>query len=137
MQLQERINAFIKLGDFIRQFSNEVIQKNDKVEHNAIFFDGFKHQLKLAQEHNGWFTKENITFALNSWAAALTENNITQWLKPYTINNIQPKTVAVIMAGNIPLVGFHDFLSVLITGIMFWLSSPQTINNYCHFYQNI
>ncbi|PQV44744.1 acyl-CoA reductase LuxC [Jejuia pallidilutea] len=116
MQLQERINAFIKLGDFIRQFSNEVIQKNDKVEHNAIFFDGFKHQLKLAQEHNGWFTKENITFALNSWAAALTENNITQWLKPYTINNIQPKTVAVIMAGNIPLVGFHDFLSVLITG---------------------
>jgi hypothetical protein len=116
MQLQERINAFIKLGDFIRQFSNEVIQKNDKVEHNAIFFDGFKHQLKLAQEHNGWFTKENITFALNSWAEALTENNIIQWLKPYTINNIQPKTVAVIMAGNIPLVGFHDFLSVLITG---------------------
>lgn len=116
MQLQERINAFVKLGDFIRQFSNEVIQKDDKVEHNAIFFDGFKHQLKLAEEHNGWFTKENITFALNSWAEALTNENILKWLQPYTFDNIKPKTVAIIMAGNIPLVGFHDFLSVLICG---------------------
>lgn len=116
MQLQERINAFVKLGDFIRQFSNEVIQKDDKVEHNAMFFDGFKHQLKLAEEHNGWFTKENITFALNSWAEALTNENILKWLQPYTIDNIKPKTVAIIMAGNIPLVGFHDFLSVLICG---------------------
>lgn len=116
MQLQERINAFVKLGDFIRQFSNEVIQKDDKVEHNAMFFDGFKHQLKLAEEHNGWFTRENITFALNSWAEALTHDTILKWLEPYSIENIEPKTVAVIMAGNIPLVGFHDFLSVLICG---------------------
>ncbi|AUS04062.1 acyl-CoA reductase [Pseudotamlana carrageenivorans] len=116
MQLQERINAFIKLGDFLRQFSNEVIQKNDIVEHNDIFFDGFKHQLKLAEEHNGWFTQENIRFALKSWADALTLENINTWLKPYTIKNITPKQVAIIMAGNIPLVGFHDFLAVLITG---------------------
>ncbi|MBU2952076.1 acyl-CoA reductase [Tamlana agarivorans] len=116
MQLQERINAFIKLGDFLRQFSNEVVQKNDIVEHNDIFFDGFKHQLKLAEEHNGWFTQENIRFALNSWSEALTQENLNAWLKPYKIGNTNPKTVAIIMAGNIPLVGFHDFLSVLITG---------------------
>ncbi|KAB1069155.1 acyl-CoA reductase [Tamlana haliotis] len=116
MQLQERINAFIKLGDFLRQFSNEVVEKNDIVEHNDIFFDGFKHQLKLAEEHNGWFTKENIRFALNSWAEALTLDHLNTWLKPYHVDNVSPKTVAIIMAGNIPLVGFHDFLSVLITG---------------------
>ncbi|WP_298556155.1 acyl-CoA reductase [uncultured Algibacter sp.] len=116
MQLQERIDAFVKLGDFLRQFSNEVIQKADNIEHNELFFDGFKHQLKLAKESNGWFTEENISFALKSWSDALTLSNLNTWLKPYTINNIDSKQVAIIMAGNIPLVGFHDFLSVLICG---------------------
>ncbi|GGD12188.1 acyl-CoA reductase [Hyunsoonleella pacifica] len=116
MQLQDRINAFVKLGDFIRQFSNTNIQKDNKVEHNDLFFDGFKHQLKLAEEHNGWFTTENLRYALNSWAIALTQEQLTKWLQPYKISGLTPKTVAVIMAGNIPLVGFHDFLAVLITG---------------------
>jgi hypothetical protein len=116
MQLQERINAFVKLGDFLRQFSSEVTQKSDNVEHNGFFFEGFKHQLKLAKEHNGWFTEENIKFALKSWSDALNFSNLNTWLEPYAINNISPKEVAIIMAGNIPLVGFHDFLSVLISG---------------------
>lgn len=116
MQLQERINAFVKLGDFLRQFSKEDIQKAENIEHNALFFDGFKHQLKLAEEHNGWFTKENIKFALTSWSEALSFENLNTWLKPYNINDTEAKQVAIIMAGNIPLVGFHDFLAVLITG---------------------
>lgn len=116
MQLQERINAFVKLGDFLRQFSSEVTKKADNVEHNGFFFKGFKHQLKLAKEHNGWFTEENIKFALKSWSDALNLSNLNTWLEPYAINNISPKEVAIIMAGNIPLVGFHDFLSVLISG---------------------
>lgn len=116
MQLQQRISAFVKLGDFLSQFSNEVIQKKENVEHNALFFDGFKHQLKLAEEHNGWFTPENIRFAIKSWVDALTHDNLTKWLAPYNISVTTPKQVAIIMAGNIPLVGFHDFLSVLITG---------------------
>jgi hypothetical protein len=116
MQLQERINAFVKLGEFIGQFSNEAIQKKDNIEHNNLFFDGFKHQLKLAEEHNGWFTTENIKFALKGWTESLTPENLNTWLQPYSINNIEPKQVAIIMAGNIPVVGFHDFLSVLITG---------------------
>ena len=116
MNLQQRINAFIKLGEFISQFSNESIQKKDNVEHNDTFFDGFKHQLKLAQEHNGWFTQENITFALKGWTESLTSENLNTWLKAYNIESITPKQVAIIMAGNIPLVGFHDFLSVLVSG---------------------
>ncbi|MDO5981154.1 acyl-CoA reductase [Flavivirga spongiicola] len=116
MNLQQRINAFVKLGDFLGQFSNEVILKKDNVEHNDIFFDGFKHQLKLAEENNGWFTQENIRFSLNGWAESLTADHLNKWLASYQINITQPKQVAIIMAGNIPLVGFHDFLSVLISG---------------------
>ena len=80
MQLQERINAFVKLGDFLRQFSSEVTKKADNVEHNGFFFEGFKHQLKLAKEHNGWFTEENIKFALKSWSDALNFSNLNTWL---------------------------------------------------------
>ncbi|WP_452220771.1 acyl-CoA reductase [Lacinutrix salivirga] len=116
MQLQQRINAFVKLGAFINQFSTDKIDKNEAIDYNDLFFDGFKHQIKLAQEHNGWFTKSNITFALNSWSNALTLRNISKWTKTYTFTINEEKKVAIIMAGNIPLVGFHDFLSVLISG---------------------
>jgi hypothetical protein len=116
MNLQQRITAFIKLGDFIRQFSSETAQEQNNIPFNELFFNGFKHQIKLAEEHNGWFTKKNIAFALNNWSQALTENNLTAWLNAYTIEPIEAKKVAIIMAGNIPLVGFHDFLSVLISG---------------------
>ena len=116
MNLQQRINAFLKLGNFLSQFSNNNIVKKDIVEHNDLFFDGFKHQLKLAEEHNGWFIKNNIIYALNGWSNLLTESNISQWLENYTFSNTESKKVAIIMAGNIPLVGFHDFISVLISG---------------------
>ncbi|WP_111307038.1 acyl-CoA reductase [Confluentibacter sediminis] len=116
MNLQQRINAFVKLGDFLRQFSNESIHIKNNEEPHSLFFDGFKQQIRLAEEHNGWFTKENILFALEGWANLLTETNLNTWLKAYAIETKNPKLVAIIMAGNIPLVGFHDFLSVLICG---------------------
>ena len=62
MKLQQRINAFTSLGYFLGQFRNTGVEKNDAVQHNELFFDGLKHQIKLAEEHNGWFTKENIFF---------------------------------------------------------------------------
>jgi len=116
MDLQQRINAFVKLGEFLSQFKQDDIKKNDAVMANDLFFDGFKHQIKLAKEHNGWFTQNNILFSLESWANALTNRNINKWIDKYNFNIKNPKKVAIIMAGNIPLVGFHDFLSVLISG---------------------
>ena len=116
MELQQRINAFAKLGAFINQFSSEEFDKQDNIPHNDLFFDGFKHQIKLAQEYNGWFTKKNIVFALNGWHNSLIENNLTKWTSNYNFNIKNPQNVAIIMAGNIPLVGFHDFISVLISG---------------------
>ncbi len=114
--IQQRITAFIKLGTFLSQFSKKNIAKKENIEHNELFFDGFKHQLKIAKENNSWFTKENILFSLESWTNALTETNFKKWIADENIGQNQSKKVAIIMAGNIPLVGFHDFLSVLISG---------------------
>jgi len=116
MNLQQRINGFIELGKFISQFSTEKPERKDNVLFNDLFFDGFKHQIKLANEHNGWFNTQNIVYALKGWANNLAETNIDHWLKHYNFKNIETKKVAIIMAGNIPLVGFHDFLSVLLSG---------------------
>ncbi|WP_298511670.1 acyl-CoA reductase [uncultured Kordia sp.] len=116
MALAERINAFVKLGDFLSQFSTENPQPNMMVHLNDPFFDGMKHQLKLAQENNGWFTKESLRFAIRNWAKALQKDSLERWTAEYAIDTVTPKKVAIIMAGNIPLVGFHDFLSVLIAG---------------------
>lgn len=116
MDLQQRKNAFIKLGGFLSQFTNSEIIEKENIEANDLFFDGFKHQMKLAKEHNGWFTKKNIIFSIESWSKALTDSNIDNWINKYHFKQSKTKTVAIIMAGNIPLVGFHDFLSVLISG---------------------
>lgn len=116
MLLKQRKDAFIKLGEFLSQYSTEKIAKKDNVLFNDLFFDAFKMQIKRAKEFNGWFTEDNVLFSLESWSQALTETNITTWLKPYKINDRSAKQVAIIMAGNIPLVGFHDFLCVLMSG---------------------
>ncbi len=117
MKLQQTITAFVALGNFLSQFTNTQAVKRDDITANDLFFDGFKQQLQLAEQHNGWFTKDNLCFAISSWSKLLTHDNITNWASQYTFNTTsKPKTVAIIMAGNIPLVGFHDFLSVLISG---------------------
>ena len=114
--IQNRIIAFAKLGAFLGQFSIDKIKKIDNIEHNEIFFDGFLHQIKLAQEKNSWFTKDNLLFSLNSLHKSLTENNLNTFTESLDLTKKSSKKVAIVMAGNIPLVGFHDFLSVLISG---------------------
>ena len=114
--LNQRKATFITLGHFLRQFSRAGITKNESVPHNELFFDALKMQIERAIEFNGWFNQENVLFSLESWAEALRKENIEKWLKPYQFDSVNPQKIAVIMAGNIPLVGFHDFLSVLISG---------------------
>jgi hypothetical protein len=116
ISIQKRITAFAKLGDFLSQFSVNNINKIDNIEHNEIFFEGFLHQIKIAQENNSWFTKDNILFTLYSWSKSLNKNNLTIFTESVNLSEKSTKKVAVIMAGNIPLVGFHDFISVLISG---------------------
>jgi hypothetical protein len=128
MILQERINAFVHLGKFLAQFSSapekassdtpsEISILDTLVLHNDLFFEEMKQTLYATHQENNWFTYGNLAFACQSWSKALTQEQLTKWLSEYTISEApKPKTVAIVMAGNIPLVGFHDFLSVLLSG---------------------
>ena len=116
MQLHQRINAFSALGNFLGQFASEAPVKKEGVLNNDAFFSEMQQKILTAKHHNGWFTEDNLHFTFKSWAEALTNEKINKWVSNYTISDTKPKTIAIIMAGNIPLVGFHDFLSVLLTG---------------------
>ncbi|MBQ4819114.1 acyl-CoA reductase [Aquimarina sp. MMG016] len=116
MVLNERITAFSELGKFLKQFKSSGYEKVNSILHNDDFFDEMILKIQTAEHHNGWFTKENVIFSLEQWGNTLTTDNLTKWLSTYKLKEIIPKTIGIIMAGNIPLVGFHDFLSVLISG---------------------
>jgi hypothetical protein len=116
MTLQERKHGFIALGLFLSQFSeNNNTQKKEVVNNNSSYNE-FISLIELSQSHNGWYTPEQVYHAIYSWSNALTEENLDDWLSNYNLVGITPKTIGLILAGNIPLVGFHDFISVLITG---------------------
>lgn len=115
--LQSEIkSSFVELGNFLRQFSLEKNTKDVSVLQNDLFYVDFISLVELSQSHNGWFTPEQVYFSVQSWAKALTETNLNQWLSPYDFSKTTPKKIGLVLAGNIPLVGFHDFLSVLISG---------------------
>jgi hypothetical protein len=116
MTLETKKSVFVALGKFLSQFSENNSIKKPDVLHNDLFFDAFEQLIALSQSHNGWYTPEQVYFSIQSWATALTEDHLNEWLGNYEINEDTDKSVALILAGNIPLVGFHDFLSVLLTG---------------------
>ena len=114
--LKRRINAFTKLGEFFDEFY-EFAKKDPKNEENQNpYLEEFDKKITVARHKNGWFTKENCLYGIKGWAELLTHENLEEWLAPYHIQERSPKTIALVMAGNIPLVGFHDFLAVVITG---------------------
>ena len=82
---------------------------NDAERFSAIFAQ--------AEEQNSWFTQHNLTFARITWATTLSEANIKRWLSAYKLSKPQNvRKILLIMAGNIPLVGFHDLLCVWVSG---------------------
>ncbi|MCM4166211.1 hypothetical protein KCTC52924_03133 [Arenibacter antarcticus] len=111
-----RLNAFVKLGSFFKDYC-EYAKKNPQLDLKPNpWFKTFDETITLAGHKNGWFTPENILFSIENWGDLLSRERLTDWLSPYDLNKNSPKSVAVIMAGNIPLVGFHDFLCTLISG---------------------
>lgn len=100
MTLENRIEAFVELGKQLRSLPQE--------ERQAWAF--------AAASRNPWFTAENVYSALQGITVMLEEQYLREWLYPYHLKQVTPKKVGVVMAGNIPMVGFHDFLSVLVSG---------------------
>lgn len=115
-ELTPRINAFVKLGGFFKEYCEYVKKKPPLDSKQQPWFIQFNDTLALAEQENGWFTMDNILYSLENWAELLTPTHLNNWLSTYDLHKNVPKSVAVIMAGNIPLVGFHDFLGILVTG---------------------
>ncbi len=116
MTLNDRIVAFAALGKFLSQFDEENIVRQDDLSNNTSFYELFSQTIEYAKHYNSWFTPSEVKIALTTWSKALTEENLKDWIGNYTITDHTTKTVGIVMAGNIPLVGFHDLLSILISG---------------------
>ncbi len=113
ISLDKRIQAFALLGKWLVEvgenkgaYINSALEKLENAVANAV-------------NYNGWFVEPNVRFMIASLGKSLAIENINRWILPYA-DGLQKKktmsTVGVVMAGNIPLVGFHDFLSVLLSG---------------------
>jgi len=127
--LERRLNAFIELGKFIGDFCEYQNNPSPDGHPKSKAFQKLEEIIVLAEKSNGWFTPDNILFAFEKWKELLTEEQLRDWLAAYPLEKNRKKEVAIIMAGNIPLVGFHDFLSVLLTGnsVLVKLSSNDRI----------
>lgn len=101
LTLDERIEAFSQLGKLILNLDTE--QKSE------IF--------RRANNQNSWFSEVSMKSALAGFSKLLDQQKLLDWLATYNISEIsQPKKVGILMAGNIPGVGFHDLMCVLISG---------------------
>lgn len=121
MTLDNRVKAFVSLGDFLKQFSGQGEKQADNSLNN-LFYNDFNELIQSVHYNNGWFTEDNVRNAIGAISSSLNQDLLISWLSKYrkTISaNTQAKNVAVIMAGNIPMVGFHDMLCVLLSGNKF------------------
>jgi len=113
MDTKNLIKAFSTLGKRLRELSEEDLEL----------------LIVRARAENAWFTDASIRLSLEGIIKFLDEETLTKWTSSYELKNHSVKTVGVVMAGNIPLVGFHDFLSVLICGYkaLIKLSSKDSV----------
>jgi hypothetical protein len=100
MTLDQRIEAFVSLGRHLQTMDSDT---------RATLIDAARHE-------NPWFTPENVQRALSGVSQYLNEATLRQWVSTYAFTKTSGKTVGLVMAGNIPLVGFHDLLCILISG---------------------
>src|SRR5690242_16984297 len=102
MNAQQRIELLVQLGKYMLSNEEEWQMIKEK-----------------AYRENQWFIPEFIQLAVTNIANKyLQKEALEGWVKQYNIpdSQVNPKTVGVVMAGNIPLVGFHDFLCVFMSG---------------------
>jgi hypothetical protein len=102
MNLEQRIDLLTELGEYC--ISGAPALEEAK---------------RRAQAENGWFTPEFTSLALRQIAAEfLQKDKLLAWAAAYGLSDepANPRTIGLIMAGNIPLVGFHDFLAIFLSG---------------------
>ncbi len=128
MILSKRIELFVSLGKFFKDFIDKSADKNlTKKLSDAI---------QQAKNHNNYFTEENIINCLKNWSYSLQKEKIESFLSSYIIEEENPRSIAIIMAGNIPLVGFHDFLCVILSGNKAIIKLSSKDSHLMHFVLN-
>lgn len=102
MHLQQRIDLLVRTGGYILS-GNEQWQA----------------AVERASQKNGWFIPEFIHTASTAIAQQMLQaDKLTAWAQQYQVpaENPKPVNIGIVMAGNIPLVGFHDFLCAFMAG---------------------
>lgn len=116
MNQEISINSIVKLGEIFKSIASKSKWPSFSIGITEEEYTKFNELVELVHIYNGWFDAGSVRKSLASWSQALTKPQIEKWLSSYTVPVAEPKTVTIIMAGNIPLVGFHDFLSVYLSG---------------------
>lgn len=116
MILSEKIKLLTKLGEILDHLAEGKPWPGFDIALNKSEYEDFAALIEKVHIHNGWFTKGSVQTAFKGIAGWLTEESLNSWLSQYQLDPKKSKNVAIIMAGNIPLVGFHDFLSVFLSG---------------------
>lgn len=114
MNIEQRIKLLVQLGSYMNENSGEWQDKKER-----------------AFQENGWFVPEYIDRAVNNIVQSfLQPEKLESWVANYHLpaKNPTPKTIGLVMAGNIPLVGFHDFLCCFITGNRLAIKSSSKDN---------
>ena len=105
--------ALLELGTFLR----EGVRSLEKVPGESTDTEDVLEELLAGvQQQNPWFTRASSLHALKQWGESLQKRRLDVWLRNYPTPEGSPKRVGLVLAGNIPLVGFHDLLCVLVTG---------------------
>ncbi len=125
------VRAFLSLGKIMQAAATALLGKGVAARTPLPAQFLYREALKCPPQ-NQWFTGSEIARSLIALSEMLQEEKMSRWLKYYRSMmkaNTHPKTVGVVMAGNIPLVGFHDFMCVLLSGHHFLgkLSSQDAI----------
>jgi hypothetical protein len=121
LNIDQKILAFEKLGRYLAQFAFASFQEDkETMRMNERFARKTEAVIENASFHNAWFTPEFIRLSFLGISTALRLENLKTWLSLYPEIHIRseqgPRKIGIIMAGNIPLVGFHDFFCVIMSG---------------------
>ncbi len=116
--LAQRVAAFVQLGGLFRLFAGGAPWPGHGCGLAEAEYTAFDDLVRRAHLRNGWATEENVRHALGGLAHLLEEKALHDWLTAYADLDAPrtPRTVGLILAGNIPLVGFHDVLCVVLSG---------------------
>lgn len=116
--LAVRLEAFVQLGRAFALFGAGAPWPGHASGLTEAEFQAFDAMLRQAAQRNGWYTEANVRHALAALARMLHRDALEAWAARYPAlaGAIAPRTVGIVMAGNIPFVGFHDLLCVLLSG---------------------